>query len=124
MIQAPKAVVTSCAGTVGNMSGVGQRCRLGCGERAAGCSTVLPRRLGNPRQMLSQALRNGPGRRSAPSPFSLSPASIGGFGGVGKVDSSPQFKKVGRGKTPAIPEIVWRAKVSGQVAAGKLVLRV
>src|SRR5713101_3051156 len=85
-----------------------------------GLAAVTPligtRSCNPPPPMLSQALTNGPGRRSAPTPSPFSPArELAGLGGVGKVESSPQFKKSARRKARAIAEGGVGAKVSIQV---------
>ncbi len=73
---------------VGNMSGVAKGVGWVAVSGASGCSTVSPPPpLKSPRQMLSQALRNGPGRRSAPSP--------GPFQELG-LEKSPRHSGVGR----------------------------
>jgi hypothetical protein len=91
--------------------GVGQRCRLGCGERGVGVFGSSPRPPWKtpakccPRP--SETAQDGDQHL----PPSLPPArELVGLGGVGQVDNSPQFKQSARRKGRAIPEIVWRQR--------------
>jgi hypothetical protein len=99
--------------------GWGQRCRLSCGERSVFHSSPSP--PWNPPPNAVPGPQKRP--RTAISTFlspSLPPRALAGFGGVGQVNNSPQFKKSTGRKGRAIPKVVGGAKVSVQVAAVKV----
>ncbi len=94
------------------MSVGGAKGRLGCGERSVGVFGSSPPPPWKPRaQMLSQALRNGPGRRSAPSPFPAPPQENWRAWGAWVRWTAPKFKKLAGRRARAIPgRVVWGAR--------------
>jgi len=116
MIQVVRGPLEICRGGGAKVS-VGLRW---AGRR--GVRQFSPAALENPRQMLSQALRNGPGRRSAPSPFPAPRKRIGGLGGRGSGGQLAAIQAVGPEKRPSHSGDSVEAKVSIQVFGGELVL--